>query len=441
MDLIYHALIPDPAGSAILLERGDAGWALPEFRFAEPHFWQDVAPLNAAIQARFDLAVWTLRCLTIVDDADQARFYYLHELQPGAEPAGDGLSWAGLDRLDLDDLSFAYPEQRAIIRAWRDSRSVPPAPNAVPWYRPGWAAAAIVWIAERLAAYGINNPAITQQRSWGRSAIWRADGPAGRFYFKAVPAMFAHEPALTSAFPALFAPALAVDEARGWLLMPSAGERQLSSLVDIDLWIAALKRYAAIQLALAPQSERLLALGLPDQRLPVLQSRLDGLLSADSLRESGLDPAEIDALIARKPALDALLSELAALPIPATIEHGDFWPGQIIVGSAPAAIIDWSDSSLSHPFFSLHMFMSRLAEYLPGVPDAAERLIAAYLAEWNACGSPAELRRALDLALELAPLHHALLYEAHILPGMEFPWEMELMLAHFLRLLAGKPVC
>jgi hypothetical protein len=80
------------------------------------------------------------------------------------------------------------------------------------------------------------------------------------------------------------------------------------------------------------------------------------------------------------------------------------------------------------------MFVARLADYLPGVPDAAERLIAAYLAEWSDYGSPAELRRALDLALRLAPLHHALLYKAHILPKMEFPWEMEQMLTHFLRL-------
>jgi hypothetical protein len=79
--------------------------------------------------------------------------------------------------------------------------------------------------------------------------------------------------------------------------------------------------------------------------------------------------------------------------------------------------------------------MARLAEYLPGVPDAAERLIAAYLAEWSDYGSPAELGRALDLALRLAPLHHALLYRAHILPKLEFPWEMEQMLTHFLRLI------
>jgi hypothetical protein len=434
MDLIYYALIPNAAGSALLLERSPAGWALPEFRFATPHFWQDVAPLNAAIQSRFDLAVWTLRCLTIVDDdeAAQARFYYLSELQPGAAPPGpheDG--WVAVERLDA--LPFAHAEQREIIRAWLDRRHQPPSPAAVPWYRPGWAAEASAWIAAQLPDHGLA-ATITQQRSWGRSAIWRASGPAGQFYFKAVPAMFAHEVALTAAFPELFAPTLAVDQDRGWLLMPSAGTDQLSSVVAIDLWIAAIKQYAAIQIALVPQAERLLGMGLPDQRLPVIQQRLDGLFSESSLRAAGLNQAEITDLLAGKPALATLLAELAALPIPATIEHGDFWPGQIIVGSGSATIIDWSDSSLTHPFFSLHMFMARLAEYLPDIPDAAERLIAAYLAEWDDYGSAAELRRALDLALRLAPLHHALLYAAHILPAMEFPWEMEQMLTHFLRL-------
>jgi hypothetical protein len=435
MDLIYYALIPDAAGSALLLERSSAGWALPEFRFAEPHFWQDVAPLNAAIQARFDLAVWTLRCLTIVDDdaAAQAHFYYLNELQPGAEPPGPAVdAWVTVERLDA--LPFARAEQREIIRAWLNQRHQPPGPHAVPWYRPGWAAEAGAWIAEQLAAHGLAAATITQQRSWGRSAIWRADSLSGQFYFKAVPAMFAHEVAMTKVFPEFFAPALARDSQRGWLLMLSAGQRQLSSIVDIEPWIAAIKQYAAIQLALIPQGEQLLALGLPDQRLPVIQQRLEDLFSESSLGAAGLDQAEIAALIAHKPALAALLAELAELPIPATIEHGDFWPGQIIVGSGSATIIDWSDSSLTHPFFSLHMFMVRLAAYLPDIPDAAERLIAAYLAEWADCGSAAELGRALDLALRLAPLHHALLYAAHILPKMEFPWEMQQMLTHFLRL-------
>jgi hypothetical protein len=353
MDLIYHALIPNAAGSALLLERSPAGWPLPEFRFAEPHFWQDVAPLNAAIRARFGLAVWTLRCLTIVDDdeATQARFYYLNELQPGAEPPGpheDG--WVAVERLDA--LPFAHPEQREIIRSWRDQRHTPPGLNAVPWYRSGWAAAASGWIADQLAAHGMAAATITQQRSWGRSAIWRASGPAGQFYFKAVPAMFAHEPALTANVPGLFAPALAVDEDRGWLLMPSAGTEQLSSIVDIDSWIAAIKRYAVIQRTLAPHARRLLALGLPDQRVPVLQAHLDDLLSASSLRESGLNQAEIDDLSAHTSMLATLLAELAALPIPATIEHGDFWPGQIIIDSGAATIIDWSDSSLAHPFLA-----------------------------------------------------------------------------------------
>ncbi|HYF61194.1 MAG TPA: hypothetical protein VD886_00180, partial [Herpetosiphonaceae bacterium] len=368
MNLIYFALIPNAAGSAIVLERGDAGWALPAFRFAEPHFWQDVAPLNAAIQARFDLAAWTLRCLTVVDDdaAAQARFYYLHELQPGAADSGnDQVSWIDLDQ--LDELPFALAEQRGIIGAWRAGRHAPPGPDAVPWYRPGWSAAASAWIAEQLSAHGLLNPAIAQRRSWGRSAIWLADSPAGRFYFKAVPAMFAHEVALAVAFPEFVAPALAVDQDRGWLLMRSAGTQQLSSIVGLDPWIAAIKRYAAIQLALVPQAERLLALGLPDQRVAALEASLDALISESSLRAAGLNLAETANLLARKAELAALLGELAALPIPATIEHGDFWPGQIVLNPGPATVIDWSDSSLSHPFFSLHMFMARLADHLPGV--------------------------------------------------------------------------
>ena len=60
---------------------------------------------------------------------------------------------------------------------------------------------------------------------------------------------------------------------------------------------------------------------------------------------------------------------------------------------------------------------------------------AAYLGPWERFAPRAELERLFDLALLLAPMHHALIYHRSILPAMEHGWEMERMLPYYLRLI------
>src|SRR5262249_9744172 len=125
-----------------------------------------------------------------------------------------------------------------------------------------------------------------------------------------------------------------------------------------------------------------------------------------------LSPSEL----ARLPALGESVARdarcLDALPIPATLLHGDFHAGNVILadGSHPV-ILDWTDGALSHPFFDLLTFCRSEPA---GRWDRAslEGITRAYLQTWTEAGlaSAGDVSAAYLAAQRLAPLYHAVSY-------------------------------
>ncbi|MGB9578621.1 MAG: hypothetical protein ACPL3S_05055, partial [Halothiobacillaceae bacterium] len=102
---------------------------------------------------------------------------------------------------------------------------------------------------------------------------------------------------------------------------------------------------------------------------------------------------------------------------------------------ANPVFIDWSDASISHPFFSMAFFSDddEMRPYLGDIPDIALQMRDAYLEPWTVYEPYDILTQAWSIACSLAPLSTALLYHDHILPGMEVQWELENMVPYFLR--------
>jgi hypothetical protein len=421
----------------VLIVAGPDGWQLPAAMPDEDHFWQVVAPVNRAA-TRLGLATTTLRCLQLVGDtdADALRRYYVLELhsQPPDQP---GWHWVAL--ADLGTFSFAHAEQQRVLSEWLAG-----VPSRIGWYQPGGTATVAAWTQAALTALGRTPIGASEQlRSWERSALMRTPTADGLAYTKAVPAVFGHEPALTAALaawmPGRTAAVLAHDSARGLLLLDNAGERSLAEVGDPTVWVQALTRLAELQIALTQRLPDLLQLGVPDRRIDQLPSWMDALLADEpALRRSpaGLTTEEIAALRALRPMLQAACATLLAGAVPASLEHGDCFPTQILLADDRPVVIDWSDSSISHPFFSLGFLIEPECPR-PESDDPNILLRQAYLAPWEAFAPHDELERLLDAALLLAPLHHALIYHRTILPAMENGWEMERMLPYYLRLLLG----
>ncbi|MBX0329968.1 hypothetical protein K2Z83_20075 [Oscillochloris sp. ZM17-4] len=442
----YHIILGHPERAEVLLLPGEVGWRLPGFSAAERRFWQDVAHVGRAVADRYGAAVHTLRCAAIDYERDSellSKIYVAALREPGWCPP-QGAIWAG--RAEAAALSLELPRQRGPISewfGWYDDGAPAPGTRA-PWYMPGWHPAAATWVAETLGAFGITQRGpVEQLRSWQRSAILRAPTSRGDVYFKAVPPMFAHEPALSAVLaardPARVAAPLAIDPARGWMLTPAVPGHSLDEQPEIEIWEAALRSFAELQIASAGRLGELRAAGVPDRPLSMLAEQIGPLLSdVDATlpgRPAGLTDAQRADLHDLAPRLRELCVELEGYGLPLAIEHGDLWAGQIIAGPGGFTFLDWSDSSISHPFFSLLLFLIEAEDHLPKEPGARERLRDAYLGPWATHMPRGRLERAFELAQPLAALHHAVTYQQVVLPNMEVAWEMELMLPFYLKML------
>jgi hypothetical protein len=429
----YYLLIPNLDGSRLWLVEDAGRWALPQVEIADAFWWQDVVPLNRAAQAKLGCGVTTLGCLPITYDKAQDVLRFIYAVEPQG-PLPEAGRWIEATAIDLSIVP--WPEGLDLVKAWLVE------PPAVPWYHLGWQAQPLSWAEAALAKEGLTLTApIEQLRSWERSALWRLTTAKGAFYFKAVSGAFVTEPTLTrklAEWPDWFAPVLAVDAEQGWMLLGNAGNQSLLRETDAGRWAAALHRYAEMQVALSARADDLLTLGVVDRRVQNLPGWIEALLAdtaALTNSEAGLSVEEIERLRAKLPEVLAACKTLGASPIPPTLEHGDFAPGQVVYGAEGVyRFIDWSDAGVSFPFLSMLFYWAELGENFTNDEEMRVRFREAYLEAWAAYASKTELVVLYEAAMAVAPFYYALIYYREILPQMVAKWEMKRMLPYYLRL-------
>jgi hypothetical protein len=248
------------------------------------------------------------------------------------------------------------------------------------WRSAGFVDAAQTWIDARLTELGIERTADDEQphvEEWSTVMLVPTDG--GTVWFKANHEPLRHEAALTalvsarapSRVPALMA--FAADS--GWMLMRDGG-RRLRELVEeersLDRWHDVLEACARIQIACEDDVAALLALGVPDRRLATLpESYAELLADLDDPDPRLPSPAEVA----------DRCDELAAYGVRETLQHDDLHDGQVFLGDGTHLLLDWGDSCVSHPFFTLSVTLEGVIAW--GVDDVAESEdVASYLASY-----------------------------------------------------------
>jgi hypothetical protein len=294
--------------------------------------------------------------------------------------------------------------------------------RSLPWEQPGWLEQAKAWILAQLQQRGrsVTGPLeVLHQRPW--STFARVPTDKGLVFFKAPSPRFVYEAGLTEALaswrPDCTAPLLAVDRHSGWMLSADAGVtlRQLGQTVaQIDHWVRLLPRFAELQIELADRVPELLALGVPDRRLAIMPHLYARLLKAgESLcvgMEQGLTPAELERLRDRRSRFAEQCEALAAYGLPETIAHEEVHEHNVLLGDGRYIFIDWSDSSVGHPFFTMLVTLRGAAHWLQldeAGPDI-RRLRDAYLEPWTRFATRNALDQALALAYRLAMVNRAL---------------------------------
>jgi hypothetical protein len=326
-------------------------------------------------------------------------------------------NWTWQD-LDAEVIARLEPEVcRAAVTSWARERAEGWSPLRPQWSKPGWFADASTWMVDEMAADG--RPMIGAPRHhqlWDLSVVLRASSADGDVYFKCSAEVFRHEAVLTQALsdrmPGLVPEVIAVDAARGWMLMRDLGLAELGDQ-DQSLWHQGLVSHAGIQQSWLGRTDELVALGLPFRSLTDLAAQVEAMADdpvlmarlADDVRERWRMSAPAFVESCRR------LDEFGPGP---TLIHGDFHPWNVAFGQGATRVFDWTDAAVSHPFVDL-------ATYVFRTKDLAVRrqLIDAYVGSWSTRMPEESLREAAALALVVGALYQIETYRALLptLPG------------------------
>lgn len=290
------------------------------------------------------------------------------------------------------------------------------------WVQPSWLEQASQWIYHILDQQGIKRVgAIAQPRIRAWFTILQIPTQSGDLYFKAVIPDLAYEAALTQVlfrwFPNSVPKILEIDPQRGWLLMADGGTKLrdvLKTTDDIQHWEALLPSYAKLQQESAQYVDELLGMGVCDRRLATLPTQLQALLGDEDAialdHANGLTLDEYQQLQNSFDRVVHMCERLATFGIPETLHHGDLHDGNVFISNGCYRFFDWGDSSISHPFFSLHNTYDSLRRdfYLTTDSGWFERLKSIYLNTWADNEPTEQLELAFDLAQQLATIPAAL---------------------------------
>jgi Phosphotransferase enzyme family len=334
-----------------------------------------------------------------------------------------------------------------------------PDPVAV-WTSSAFIESARSWVAAQLVPGGIRLTGEWQQthaRVW--SSTIRFETTAGRVWFKVNGPGTAYEAKLVALLdelcPGLAPQLLGYDDAVAWSITRDGGPMLRSKTKPDELWgywERLLPRYGEAQLALAADRSRMLACGAPDRgpvQLPLEFDRLLDKLASQPIEQGGLTRQQAAALERVLPAYEGRCAELAASPVPDSLQHDDLhsnnvgWPGEMADLSS-VRIIDWGDASIGHPFGTMLATLNSIA-FEAGVPvDGRQfhdsrllRLRDAYLEPFSSLCGVEELRRSVGLARSTGCVTRALAWEGALqeaplsmIAKYEFPvrtWLLELL--------------
>jgi hypothetical protein len=442
----YRVLLPHPLEPRLLMMQGQGEPRLPEWEDATEQPWHVTEHVTRAVAARFGMETTVLRCARRSIDPATARELRVYELDNHSAPHDmvPASTWMGRGEMDL--LKVQDAASRELITEWfsREAGELPLA--GPPWTRRGWYVEALAWTIARLREMGVAARGTPDQlRTSERSFLMRLRTDRGIFYFKAAPSMYGHEPQLmqwlAARYPQNLPEIVAVDASRGWFVQREAdgAALPLDEVREEEEWYRAARRLADIQVDSVAHVAELRKLGCPYRGLDVLARRIPRLCADTSAmmpgEPGGLTHREIERVASLAPTLLALCEELASYGIPDALEHGDLWPSNVLSTLAGPIYLDWSDSSVSHPFFSLTQLMDRAAGLLPASSrESRRRLRDSYVAPWFGFAAEASLARAFELARLLAPVHLAATAHAELAPSAGNRWEIAPAVPAYLRM-------
>jgi Phosphotransferase enzyme family len=279
------------------------------------------------------------------------------------------------------------------------------------WSTPGWVAGATAWIDERLSLRGVRRTGGVEQphlRPW--ATLLRTSTTAGTVWLKAAAPGTASEvgvyTVLSRAAPEATLVPLAIDPARGWVLLPDGG-----ATLDRDADLGpAMAAYGRLQRALEPTVGELLDAGVEDHRPAMMPRRLEQALAVIAAVPGGGELAE--RVAARRPQLLDWFARLAEAPGAPSLDHNDLHHRHVLGGGTKSwRFYDWGDAVVAHPFA-----VARLPLSMAGDERAVRD---AYLAAFADLAPHAALVETLELACRVSKVTRILVWDRALMTARE----------------------
>jgi hypothetical protein len=386
---------------ALWLVSHDAGcWTLPTFVAEEQHT-AEVERFGQHVQARYGLKVCLLGAVLSEFDpaANRMRRAYLAELAAGT--LAEGRWWPR--RAIIESALELHANVAALVERWAGGALK--AGDAL-WNRTGWLEEARAWVSAQVGpVYDIEQVRVSES-----STVMRVLASGRTLYFKAVAPEAAREPPVTAALARLTThvpPVRAVDTGRRLLLMEAVSGKPLDAR-DMAVWCTVARALSELQRRCVDAVSELRSLGceVASARKIVepfseLLADEDGLLVG---KPAGLTSSEVARLHSVAPELVAEAGALDDGLLPLTVDHGDLWPSNVLVGPEACAFVDWEDVRIAHPFMTpFQLLAGAHMDHRFADEDAAYAAIReAYLEGWGAWAPAPVLRRAFDMAHDIA---------------------------------------
>lgn len=183
--------------------------------------------------------------------------------------------------------------------------------------------------------------------------------------------------------------------------------------LDVALLISGLQSYIKIQRSLEQNINDFLEHDIPDWRINNMPDLyVDLLAKKNMLIEDGLVLNEIDQLMKLVPTVKSICEVLSKCKINDTLVNCDFNENNMIIArnTQQISIIDWGESVISHPFFSLASHLQSIARryQLELNGQVLESIKQKYLSYWLDVANADELDAIYKNILRLLPIYSSL---------------------------------
>ncbi|MBP2326107.1 hypothetical protein JOF56_006492 [Kibdelosporangium banguiense] len=272
------------------------------------------------------------------------------------------------------------------------------------------------WLDEQLGRAGIKRTGdVTHARvrPWG--TVLSAETSAGTVWMKVPGPQTVFEVALYELLeklaPEWILRPIATNVERGWVLLPDGGSTLWASGNDpVEGMLRVLPQYAQLQRHLMPHVENLLDAGVVDMRPPIMLQRFDEAVAAVGRREG---TENLQKIAARRDVVAEWCEQLAASPIPASLDHNDLHTKNVFLHGDRARFYDWGDSVVAHPFASMIIGLNGMTWIHGFAADdpIRTRLRDAYLEAFSDLAPHKELVAQMELACQVGMIARALVWE------------------------------